>query len=102
MQRFKLAVGMWKGYNLSMYNVYERGIFLSKMEILTELGPELGAEPPRIYNFVECPPLPSLPPRERRKKSVTVIGRLWSNVPNLTVTAYKGFHWWISVDEQLI
>ena len=47
-----------------MYNVYERGIFfcqkfgyffLSKMEILTELGPELGAEPPRIYNFVECP-----------------------------------------------
>ena len=26
------------------------------MEILTELGPELGAEPPRIYNFVECPP----------------------------------------------
>ena len=64
MQRFKLAVGMWKGYNLSMYNVYERGIFfcqkfgyffLSKMEILTELGPELGAEPPRIYNFVECP-----------------------------------------------
>ena len=64
MQRFKLAVGMWKGYNLSMYNVYERGIFfcqkfgyffLSKMEILTELGPELGAEPPRIYNFVKYP-----------------------------------------------
>ena len=26
------------------------------MEILTELGPELGAEPLRIYNFVECPP----------------------------------------------
>ena len=31
------------------------------MEILTELGPELGAEPPRIYNFVKCPPFtPSL------------------------------------------
>ena len=86
-----------------MYNVYERGIFfLSKMEILTELGPELGAEPPRIYNFVECHPplLSSLPPRERRKKSV--IGRLWNNVPNSTVTGYEGFPWWISVDEQLI
>ena len=71
------------------------------MEILTELGPELGAEPPRIYNFVKGPPPPpSLPPRERRKKSV--IGRLWNNVPNSTVTAYEGFHWWISVDEQLI
>lgn len=52
---------------MCQYNVYERGIlfcqkcgyfFLSKVEILTELGPELGAEPPRIYNFVECPPSP--------------------------------------------
>ena len=61
------------------------------MEILTELGLELGAELLRIYNFVECPPPPpSLPPRERRKKSV--IGRLWNNVPNSTVTAYEGFH----------
>ena len=63
------------------------------MEILTELGPELGAEPPRIYNFVDdglLVPPPSLPPRERRKKSV--IGRLWNNVPNSTVTVYEGFH----------
>ena len=69
-----LAVGMWKGYNLSI--VYERGIFfcpkfgyffLSKMEILTELGPELGAEPPRIYNFVECPP-PTFTPSSGEEK----------------------------------
>ena len=77
MQRFKLAVGMWKGYNLSMYNVYERGIFfcqkfgyffLSKMEILTELGLELGAELLRIYNFVECPPPPFTPSSGEEKE----------------------------------
>ena len=32
------------------------------MEILTELGLELGAELLRIYNFVECAPHPPLPP----------------------------------------
>ena len=40
------------------------------MEILTELGPELGAEPPRIYNFVDDGLLvpPPFPPSSGEEK----------------------------------
>ena len=38
------------------------------MEILTELGPELGAEPPRIYNFVKCTPPPPFTPSSGEEK----------------------------------
>ena len=81
---------------MCQYNVYERGIFsvknvgiffCQKWKFWQNLGRNLERSLPVYITLLSAPP--PLPPRERRKKSV--IGRLWNNVPNSTVTAYEGF-----------